>query len=58
MDFQLGRAGKHRLMFFTGSMSAGTVRPEPGEDPATVSADCSGSACLERDLGEGMYLGF
>ena len=49
MDFQLGREGKHRLMFFTGSMSAGTVRPEPGEAPATVSADCSGSACLERD---------
>lgn len=57
MDFQVGREGKHRLMSFTGSMSAGTVRPEPGEAPATVSADCSGSACLETDLGEGWSAG-
>lgn len=53
----LGRQGKHRRMSFTGSTSAGTVRPEPGEAPATVSADCSGSACLGRDLGEGWSVG-
>lgn len=30
---------------------------EPGEAPATVSADCSGAACLGRDLGEGWSAG-
>lgn len=53
----LRRQGKHRRVSFTGSMSEGTVRPEPGEAPATVSADCSGSACLGRDLGEGWSAG-
>ena len=53
MNFHLGREGEHGLVSFIRSSSAGTVRPEPGEAPATVSADCSGPACPERGLGEG-----
>lgn len=53
MNFHLGREGEHGLMSFIRSSSAGTVRPQPGEAPATVSADCSGPACPERGLGEG-----
>lgn len=32
----VGKGGKAQAYDFTGSMSAGTVRPEPGEAPATV----------------------
>ena len=53
----LGKRGKAQAYVLHWSMSAGTVRPEPGEAPATVSSDCSGSACLGRDLGEGWSAG-
>lgn len=57
MNFRLGRKREHGLMSFLRSISAGTERPEPGEAPATASADCSGPACPVRDLGEGWAAG-
>lgn len=57
MNFHLGRQRKQRLVSFTGSISTGTVRPEPGEAPGTVSAGSSGPACPERGLGEGWSAG-